>query len=174
MTRIFIATLALSLATIGLAQDSGFQAGGFTFEYGDAWQPGKPSSRMASGAALHKAQELQAQVFHFGGPAGGVEANVNRWKGQFQGGPKEEKVEKREIGGIPAHFVTLDGVFMDGPPLGEKKPMADHTMLGAILEGAAGTVFVKLTGPKDKVAALRDDFDALVTGAAESGAKAKE
>ena len=43
-------------------------------------------------------------VYYFGqGQGGGVEANIDRWIGQFQGSKDYAKMEKRTISGSESH-----------------------------------------------------------------------
>ncbi len=52
---------------------------------------------------------------------GGVEANVDRWIGQFEGATKNDaKIEKKEVAGTKIHVVDISGTFKDsmgGGPL---------------------------------------------------------
>lgn len=150
--------------TAAFAQNEGdFTAGEFTFKLNDAWKAGKPSSSMSAGAVTHKATDVSANAFYFGpGNGGGVPANIDRWKGQFEGGPTADKVEKKDMNGTTVHIVSLDGTFNVGAMFGPKVATPDYSMLAGILEGKKGAVFIKLTGPKDKVAALRGDFEGLL------------
>ena len=102
---------------------------------------------------------------------GGIQANIDRWIGQFDGLKKADaKVEKKEIEKTTAHIVELEGTYkesMGGPfaPGGGTKKLENHAMLGAILELKDGsTVFIKMTGPKKVVAAEREAFQAMITG----------
>ena len=47
---------------------------------------------------------------------------------------------------------------MSGPPLGQKVPMANFTMRGAIIE-CREAIFIKMTGPVDEVTKSAADFD---------------
>ncbi|MEL7337669.1 MAG: hypothetical protein AAFN70_15865, partial [Planctomycetota bacterium] len=81
---------------------------------------------------------------------GGVQPNIDRWKGQFTGGEKEnQKVEKHTVGDWTVHIVQLSGNFaerMGGGPFspGRKVLRPDWGMLGAILEKLGRLFFVKL------------------------------
>lgn len=92
-------------------------------------------------------------------PSGGsIEANIDRWMGQFKqpdGKSSREaaKIEKKEYDGLAVHLVDLAGTFLDrrGPfaPAQEKE---NHRMLAAIIEtDGAGNYFVKFTGPAETV-----------------------
>ena len=48
---------------------------------------------------------------------------------------------------------------MSGPPLGQKVPMANYAMRGAIIECKGGPIFIKMTGPVDEVTKSAADFD---------------
>lgn len=140
-------------------------AGEFTFDLGDKWTAGKPTSRMVSGVAKHTATKSMMKFYYFGeGQGGGIKANVDRWKGQFKK-LDSEKVEAKKFGDHTAHVVYCTGTYNDGPMFGPKTPKADHAMLGAICESKKGAVFLKLTAPKATVEKLRADFDALLASA---------
>jgi hypothetical protein len=94
---------------------------------------------------------------------GGLEANIDRWAGQF-GGTKDVKRSKVKIGNFDVTVVEIKGTFagsgMPGAPAAGPK---DHwALLGAIVEGVDPPYFFKLTGPDKSVAAARPDFDKLV------------
>lgn len=100
---------------------------------------------------------------------GDIDANINRWKGQFSGGDdKSGTVETKQIGAITVHLVDINGTFADsmgrGPFMGGKKIQREnHAMTGAILETKEGRkFFVKLIGPRDVVQANRDAFAAMI------------
>jgi hypothetical protein len=102
--------------------------------------------------------------------SGGIDANIKRWVGQFEGLKESDaKIEKKEIGEIIAHIVELEGTFkesMGGPfaPGGATKKFENHAMLATILELADGTtVFIKMTGPKEVVAAEREAFVTMIS-----------
>lgn len=100
---------------------------------------------------------------------GDVQANVDRWKGQFAGGKADEqKSEQFAAGEWTVHLAELSGTYKDsmggGPFFGGKtveKP--DHAMLGAILVHPEGRkYFVKLVGPTAVVKANREPFVQMI------------
>ena len=144
------------------------EAGGFRFAATEGWTPKATPRAMSAGGFTYKTdalkQGLDADFYHFGkGQGGSVEANIARWKGQFDGTPKE--VEKSKLAGGKVEFLQLEGTFMSGPPFGKKTPLKDHTMLAAIIKGKEGPVFVKMTGPKDEVAKGIVAFKAMLESA---------
>jgi len=103
--------------------------------------------------------------FHFGaGQGGGVQANVDRWFGQFQNAKTGQT--KETVGKTPVTFVQAEGTFSSGMPGGATTPMANFAMRGAILERADGDVFVKMTGPAALVESAAAAFEKLVRDAA--------
>jgi len=108
-------------------------------------------------------------VNYFGpGQGGGIEANVERWKGQVLGAdgkPAAAKVTKRTVRGVPITVVDASGTYtgMGGPMMaGGAKPVPGYRLLGAIAEGPGGNVFFKLTGPAKTMAAQEKQFEQLL------------
>ena len=104
---------------------------------------------------------------------GGIEANVERWIGQFQTAEGEpladeaKKVEKKKIGGLEVHLVDLTGDFQDQPrgPRGPTVSRPNYRMLAAIVplkEG--GTWFFKFYGAKETVDAQAKPFTKMIEG----------
>lgn len=171
--KTLLATFLMAFALTAAAQEtvSGFETGGMKFSVPKEWKAEKPSSAMRK--AQYKIGEAEVVVFYFGkGQGGSVDANVARWLGQFKE-PKEElgaKTEKKEVGTGSVTTVSANGTFMSGPPFGEKVAKAGYALRGAIVVGAEGPVFVKMTGPAKAVEAAAEAFDA----AAASGLKEEE
>jgi hypothetical protein len=79
---------------------------------------------------------------------GSVEANIERWKGQFTNlqAAKEEKID---AGGIEATLVDLSGEFDDKRgPFAPAVARADYRMIAAIIPVGEQLHFVKATGPQ--------------------------
>lgn len=109
-------------------------------------------------------------VYYFGaGQGGGVEANVQRWIGQFEapgGGPADKLAKRSEktVGGLKATLLDLSGTYLFKPfpmaPQAERKP--GYRMLAAIVPGADAPVFFKLTAPAKTAAAAEAAFLAML------------
>ena len=134
-----------------------------TFEVPSNWTAVTPSSKMRK--AQFKAGSVEIVVFFFGAGSGGsAEANVNRWIGQFKE-PKEElssKVEKKKIKTATITTVSAKGTYMSGSPFGQKTPMPNYAMRGAIIECKGGPIFIKMTGPSVDVTKSTPDFDKTI------------
>lgn len=96
---------------------------------------------------------------------GAVDANVDRWIGQF--GPdakKNAKVTTKKVAGLDVTIVEVEGTFGGGgmgmgANAGAKEGWA---LLGAIVATPGMPHFFKLTGPAKTVKAARPELDELV------------
>ncbi len=168
------ATLALSFAGTATAADAvtTFKVSEFTFKQPAKWE------RIESASPMRKAQfkvndadkknSAEVVFFHFGpSNGGGVQANVERWYGQFEG-PREKigaKSEETTIGKRKVTFVRAEGTYLSGMPGGARTPQPGSALLGAIVESAEGNVFVKMTGPAALVKSAEDDFKKMIESA---------
>ena len=103
-------------------------------------------------------EETECYLVLLPGDAGGMLANINRWRGQMGLAPTTlEEIEagpKVKLLGQPSALVALEGDFtgMGG---------GTHTgwkMLGGLLGTPAGTLFVKMVGPAAEVDSERGRF----------------
>ena len=109
-------------------------------------------------------------VYYFGsGQGGSVEANLDRWVGQFlqaDGKPSRAaaKIEKRTVHGLAIATVDVSGAYtgMGGPMAHPGQPEPGYRLLGAIVEGPQGSVFLKFTGPAQTVAHNLPAFDKML------------
>lgn len=167
------AALLFTVPTRLRAEEDSIKVSEFTFTYGKPWVRQQAASSMRAGQFLYDHQDenltdVELVIFFFGaGGGGGVQANIDRWLGQFEGEP-ESKTEEKDLGGKKVVFLTAKGTYLEtmagaGPFSGAPKtPKPDHTMLAAILPSEQGDVFIKLTGPTKSVEAMREAFDAFV------------
>lgn len=103
---------------------------------------------------------------------GGVEANLDRWKGQFSGSAKKVgETEVTETGKLTVHTIKINGSYMEtmggGPFSGGKKvKREDYAMLGAILvEPEGAQYYVKMIGPASVIEANEKAFKEMVNTA---------
>jgi len=166
-----VCLVAVALMAVGVRAEK-FSAGGISFEGPKGWLSQKPSSSMRKAQFAIKGKDgksAEVVFFHFGpGEAGGVAANVKRWLGQFKE-PADQlnaKTVIETINGTKVTYVTAVGTFMKGPPFGGNKvPVPNSGLLGAIVEGKQGAVFIKATGPKTIIKSAEKDLKAMVSKA---------
>jgi len=127
------------------------------------WKAGPPKQMRAATyivpAAPGDHDDAECVVYFFGqGQGGSVQANVDRWKGQFAQ-PAAAKTGKRVVHGLTVTTVDVAGSYsgMGGAPA---KP--GYRMLGAIVENPGGNLFVKFAGEAKTVAANQSKFEMLL------------
>lgn len=107
-------------------------------------------------------QEGECYISFMPGTAGGLEANVNRWRTQMGQPPytAEEiaKLEKKPFLNREAAYVAFDGDFKG---FGAEKAQSSYRLLGLVHSADKFTIFVKLTGPKALVEQNTAAFDAF-------------
>ena len=107
-------------------------------------------------------QEGECYISLMPGPAGGLEANVNRWRTQMGQTPytadEISKLPKKPFFNRDATFVAFDGDFKG---FGAEAAKTGYRMLGLIHSADQATIFVKLTGPKALVDQNAAAFDAF-------------
>lgn len=111
--------------------------------------------------------ESECIVYFFGqGQGGSVDANLQRWGGQFtmNGQPAPSKVAKKTVHGLNVTTMDVSGTYVatGGMAMAPQPPKADSRMFAAIVEGPGGNIFIKFTGPAKTVTANAGKFDALV------------
>lgn len=141
--------------------------GGVTIRVPEGWQRVPPSSsmRIAEYAAPGPEGGEGATLAVFKGNMGTVDANVQRWFGQFtQADGRSSRGKRWEMeteAGLRATMVDVSGTFRDGM-MGGGAVREGYRMLGAILETGGTTYYLKFTGPGQAVAAHEEGFAGLV------------
>ena len=149
-----------------------FKVSEFTFTRPGNWEWVESASpmRKAELKVVDEKTKTKAEVvfYHFGqGPAGGTQANVDRWFGQFVE-PRDKinaKTEESTVGKHKVTYVSAEGTYKSGMPGGPQTPMPNYALLGAIIEASEGSVFVKMTGPKELSKSVTPDFKKMVESA---------
>lgn len=106
------------------------------------------------------------------GSGGSIDANIERWFGQFvqpDGSDSSEhgSVAEKEISGLPVHIVDIRGTYMDGMggPGAPRTERPGYRMLAAIIETPDhGNYFIKFYGPEPLVTAHQDGFRQMIEG----------
>jgi hypothetical protein len=118
-------------------------------------------------AATYTVQDAECVAYFFGqGQGGSIEANLDRWKGQFSvnGQPPKANVSKKTVHGLNVTEMDVTGTYTGaaGPMMAPQPPKPDTRMLAAIVEGPGGNIFLKFTGPAKTIAANQAKFEQLV------------
>lgn len=107
----------------------------------------------------------EAAVFYFGqGQGGGVQANIDRWVGQFSTKTGAPKTGKLTAAGFAVTTIDVAGTYAAsaGPMSPVKVDKPGYRMLGAIVEAPQGAVFFKFTGPAKTVTANEAAFLGMI------------
>jgi hypothetical protein len=114
-------------------------------------------------------------VYFFGQGSGGtVQANMDRWKGQLTGPggkPAAAKIATENIHGLRVTTIDVSGAYsgMGGPLAQEEKVVPGYRLLGAIIEGPGGNVFIKFVGPAKTITANQAKFKQLLDSFEKTG-----
>jgi hypothetical protein len=118
------------------------------------------------------AEDASLVVFFFGGQGGTLEANIDRWAGQFEqpdgrASADALKTSTRTVNGMTVHDVDLSGTYVaeTAPGSGEHVRKEGWRMLASILEAKSGPYYAKLVGPSATVARWEESFRSFVTEA---------
>jgi hypothetical protein len=135
------------------------------------WVEETPSSsmRVAQFRLPGESGDAELVVYAFAGGGGTVEANLERWMGQFEqadGGPSAAVAEaSREVlGDVTIHRLELGGTYVaeTAPGSGARLSEPDWRLIGAVIEAPGGQRFVKCVGPAATVARWRTSVDAYL------------
>jgi hypothetical protein len=165
MRLVFLTMAALGLSALVWAETEA----GLTWTVPAGWKnlgsrPMRVATYEAPPAPGDK-EPAEIVVFYFGqGQGGGVQANVDRWIGQFQDKPASPpKPTVRTVAGMRVTTIEHKGTYLSGPPMGEKIPKPGYQLVGSIVEGPQGNVFFRLTGPAKTVEATKPAFEKMIS-----------
>jgi hypothetical protein len=161
-----VAVLAASAATV-FAES----AAGVRWTAPASWKAEAPRPMRAATYSIPLSagdQGIAECVVNYFGPGqgGGVDANIERWRGQVLGAdgkPATPKIDKRTVRGVAVTLIDASGTYTGmGGPMAAGKPVPGYRLIGAIVEGPGGSVFFKLTGPAKTIAAQQKNFEQLL------------
>lgn len=146
--------------------------GGITFDVPSTWKKSRPSSSMrraqlAIPAAAGDKEDGEAVLFAFPGGAGGVEANIERWAGQFRdssGAPPKAVTKKEKGQNTEVTRVEVSGRYVAPLMPGSRETVdkPNFKLVGAIVVTPEISFFLKAVGPEATMKAASKDFDALI------------
>jgi hypothetical protein len=164
----------MHLATTVLCAVVAAQAG-LLFTAPKSWQPrGAASSMRVAEFAVPRApgdsEDAEVIVYYFGGTGGSVDANIERWVGQFRsdnGAPVAPPERMSSVtGNLKITAIDVAGTYVaevrPGAPERFNKP--NFRMRAAVIETPKGPYFIKLTGPARTVSRTLEsgDFDQFI------------
>ena len=138
-----------------------FVIGGVKFAVPEGWKSVPPSSSMTK-ATYIIADAGNAQV-NFSTAGGDVPSNIERWKKQItdeSGQPVSGETSEHTVAGFRVYIYKATGTFAS--MTGGKQ--ANTAFRGAIVQMPSQSVFVRLTGPADKIGSAESAWEQMVLG----------
>jgi len=136
---------------------------GLTFDVPAAWQQQQLSPmQMGIVAAKFSAGADGDVQITLSRSSGGLDANLNRWRGQVAVA-EGETLQTIKAAGTDATLIKLTGDY--SPGMG-RPDIADGCLLGVIIPQPQQDYFIKATGPAASVDAIEDEFREFVASAA--------
>lgn len=158
-------------ATVPLGPMESFD--GLSYQAPTAWAADTPSSSMR--VAQYRinpgpgdTEPGECALFHFPGQGGSVEANLQRWYGQFQqpdGASTEQRahVESFQTNGLPVTFVEVTGTYTASMgPMSGGAPKPGYAMVAGVVDTDAGPWFLKCVGPEATMEEVSPGMQALL------------
>jgi|GEM_PF-1197962 len=129
---------------------------GLSWKVPEEWQRAKSTSamRIAQFMLPGPGGDAELLVFRFPGGGGSIEANIDRWKQQFQqpdGSSTDQHTKVDTTGQEDLHITVVDveGTYasaMPGETTGTVKP--DHRMIAVVVAGSGDPYYLKALGPR--------------------------
>ena len=154
--------------------------GSLSLEAPVGWERVQPKSRIVetefaipSEGTAADGTPLPAGRMTVMGAGGTVDANLDRWYGQFSqpdGGATKDKAttKKIRIAECRVTLVDIAGTYRDAPmgpfAAGQAIDRPNYRMLAAIVEGPAGNYFLKFYGPSATVSRHAAGFQTMIEG----------
>ena len=153
------------------------QLEGFSFQPPAGWKAEAPSSGMR--LAQYRIDPVpgdtesgECALFHFPGSGGPVQANIDRWFGQFQqpdgsNSADHATVQKFDNEGLNISYVEVAGTYVGGMTgMGAPTdPKPGYRMVAGVVETAHGPWFMKCTGPSATMEATAPGLKAMLKSA---------
>lgn len=149
---------------------------GVTFKSHGSWQSATPTSAMRAAQWTIPPRKSgtdsgEVVLFYFGaGQGGDAQSNVQRWLKTMSaptGGRAEGEMKERTVSGMKVTEVVVYGTYASGMPMSGVPPMpkAGYGLVGVIIEGPQGNLFIRLIGPEALVKAQLPAFRQFIDSA---------
>lgn len=136
--------------------------GGLVWDTPAGWSELAPTSMRVANFRVAGDERAECYLTLLGGDAGGLAANVNRWRGQMSQPPLSAaelaKLSTKPMLGGEAVLVDFGGAFGG---MGGGAKLEDARLVGLLLFRPEGAAFLKMTGPASTIGGQIDAFLAL-------------
>jgi hypothetical protein len=135
-----------------------------TWDLPQGWSEQEPTSLRQINLSFGPNQAGECYFTVLPGSAGGLNANINRWCKQMASAELTDEaianLPKQTLLGFDAIKIQLDGNYTN---MGAQASLPNYRLLGLITQIQDNTLFIKLTGPKDIVAANETAFNQFIS-----------
>ena len=148
-------------------------SGELTYQVPEEWHQIMPSSSMRKAQfvlpGFENGGDGELAVFVFPGSGGSVQANIDRWIGQFKPSDEDNSVHqetnKIKVNGLDVTLVFARGTYMNSGMAmsGPVEELPDYALMAAIVETSGDPWFFKAVGPQATMDHWRDAFEKFAT-----------
>jgi hypothetical protein len=153
------------LSIPGSAPEASAGTAQLTWQLPESWVPEPPASsmRLAQASIPGPGGPATMVVFFFGvGGGGGVQANLDRWEGQMEASGLAER-SQQTVDGLTVHRLLVRGTLLPSTMgAGPATPEPDSVLIAAVVEGAGGPWFIKVTGPAATLDTQMEAWEAVL------------
>jgi len=147
---------------------------GFSFQPPTRWKAEEPSSGMRLAQyridpAPGDSAAGECALFHFPGTGGSVQANIDRWIGQFQQPDGSSSADHATIEKLPHDSLSITYVDISGNYTGgsggmgaPSAPQEGYRMVAGVVEMPQGPWFMKCVGPSSTMDVAAPGLKALL------------
>lgn len=147
----------------------------YTWTTPAGWEVKAPGMMRVANLGITGQPEVECYLTELSGAAGGLESNINRWQKQMNqpelSAEQVAALPKKPLLGGDAAYVTIDGSYGGMSSAAAKE---NFRMYGLALVSDTQSLFVKMTGPKDVLAAEEANFLAFAASIAPAGSAPAE
>ena len=133
------------------------------------WEKEQPSSSMRMAQFRFPGNDGDGELVIFSGIGGSIDANLNRWYGQFKSETENSVSESAirtnsQIKDMNVTFSYVEGTYLKSSMgmSGTKTEMPNYALLAAIVATPDGLYYFKGTGPKSTMDSHRVNFETFI------------
>jgi len=133
------------------------------------WEKEQPSSSMRMAQFRFPGNDGDGELVIFSGIGGSIDANLNRWYGQFKSETENSVSESAirtnsQIKDMNVTFSYVEGTYLKSTMgmSGTKTEMPNYALLAAIVAAPDGLYYFKGTGPKSTMDYHKINFETFI------------
>ncbi|MFT5206679.1 MAG: hypothetical protein ACI9CF_000418 [Candidatus Omnitrophota bacterium] len=124
----------------------------------EAWVQKEAGGMRLASFETKASKPIDISIVTLSGSAGGLEANINRWRGQLglqplKGGAQSDTIDKINVNGMAVVIVWLEG------NADQIDSQLAQSILAAIIKHGNKQYFIKLMGPVEAIESERENLN---------------